>query len=415
MKYITVNELNLQIKSIIEETFIETYVTGECSRVTKHSSGHIYFSLKDEKSTIRCVLFRSYANKLKFNLKESLKINIKGNISLYTPRGEYQIIVTEIEPYGKGSLALAYEQLKNELQNLGYFEKKREIPKFPSKIAIITSKSGAVIEDMKHVATSRYPLVKFLLYDTVVQGVQAETIIAGSIRRAQSSNADIIVIARGGGSLEDLWCFNTRKVCDEIHNSQIPVVSAIGHEIDFTLSDFTADVRAPTPSAAMEIILPSKEELFLYIISLLDTLNSKKQQIIKNKTEKIKNLFLLLEQRKPKNRILNATLIIKNLKKDLYIKINSKLLKYQNQYKNIDKYNIKNNINNKIEILQNDIKNLKSLYILKKKNLYNKNGYTQISINGKVKNLNDINVNDNIELQDPQFIVIATVKSKKKL
>ncbi len=263
----TVSSLNTKIKSLLEATFLHIMVEGEIAQVTYASSGHLYFSIKDDQSTLKCVMWRSSAARLKFDLTKGEHIVIEGSIGVYTPRGEYQFIATHVEPYGKGALAVSFEQLKSKLKEKGYFDAytKKALPKYPTKIAIVTAAGSAALQDMMKVAQKRWPTVALTVIDVLVQGEQAAGEIAGAIAYADRLAADIIVIGRGGGSSEDLWAFNEEIVAEAIYAAATPVVSAVGHEVDTLISDFVADVRAPTPSAAMEMILPDGNEL-LYLL-----------------------------------------------------------------------------------------------------------------------------------------------------
>jgi exodeoxyribonuclease VII large subunit len=295
---ISVSELNNQIKSLLESTFISVYVEGEVSRVTYHSSGHLYFTLKDKNSSISCVMFRGNNQRLKFRVEEGLKVIIQGAISVYTPRGSYQINCVSMEPSGSGALALAYEQLKKKLEAKGYFKPnlKKSIPKYPKTIALITSKTGAALQDMLRVAKKRWPLVKIILINTLVQGDEAKYSIVRALKKADNLKVDIIVLSRGGGSLEDLWAFNEEIVADAIHEAKTPVVSAVGHEIDFMISDFVADLRAPTPSAAMEMILPDMNEMLIYLDNLEDNFHSITKRVLLKKSEELRNLYYAYKQ-----------------------------------------------------------------------------------------------------------------------
>ncbi len=266
---VTVSELNEQVKSLMEATFTHIMVEGEIGRVTYHASGHVYFNIKDQNSSLKCVMFRSNAARLKFRLEQGQHIIISGSLGVYKPRGEYQLYAVNIEPYGAGALAVAYEQLKAKLKAAGYFEDKKPIPKHISHIAIVTSKSGAAIADMFKVIDKRWPLLKVTLIDTLVQGENSAAQIARHIAYADTLGADVIVAGRGGGSIEDLWGFNEEAVAEAIHRAKTPVVSAVGHEVDTLISDFVADLRAPTPSAAMEMILPDKNEVLFGIDELM--------------------------------------------------------------------------------------------------------------------------------------------------
>lgn len=259
----SVSSLNNQIKSLLEATFLHVSVEGEISRATYHSSGHLYFTLKDADSAIACVMFKGNAKALKFQLEEGMAVIVHGALSVFSPRGTYQINCLSMEPAGSGALAKAYEQLKAKLSAKGYFdaERKKRLPKFVEHVALVTSATGAALQDMLKVAQKRWPLVNITLLDTLVQGENAKFSIAENIAKADRLNVDVIIIARGGGSIEDLWAFNEEIVADAIFTCQTPIVSAVGHEIDYVISDFVADVRAPTPSAAMEMLLPDQIEM----------------------------------------------------------------------------------------------------------------------------------------------------------
>ena len=288
-KPLTVSDLNNQIKSLIESHYQNISVVGEVSRVTYHSSGHIYFSLKDKNSTISCVMFKSSASRLKFKIEEGLELVLNGSITLYTPRGSYQINVSSANPSGDGALSLAFEQLKKRLKEKGYFSEdiKKNLPKFPKRVAIVTSKTGAAIEDMKRVAKKRWPLLEIVVIDTTVQGESASDMIAKNIKIADSLKADIIIVGRGGGSIEDLWAFNEEVVADAIYEAKTPIVSAVGHEIDFVISDFCADLRAATPSNAMELILPDINEVLISLDNLYDQYNNNINQLLYKKSQEL--------------------------------------------------------------------------------------------------------------------------------
>ena len=272
---ITVSELNEKIKAILEATFMHIVVEGEVGSVTYHSSGHVYFSLKDSDSTIKCVMWRSNVKKLKFTIEKGEHIVVDASIGVYSPRGEYQLIAVKVEPYGKGALALAYEQLKTKLESRGYFDKdiKKELPKFPKRIAIVTALGGAALQDMLKVASKRWALCEIIVVDVLVQGESAKGEVSKAIEYADTLNCDVIIVSRGGGSQEDLWAFNEEIVAEAIYRAKTPIVSAIGHEIDFLISDFVADLRAPTPSAAIEMILPDCKDYLFMLDDMRDTLN----------------------------------------------------------------------------------------------------------------------------------------------
>ncbi len=262
-KTFTVSTLTKMIKTALEESFFDIWVEGEISNYHHHSSGHRYFSLKDDKAVLRCAMWRPQGETLKFKPEDGQLVLVHGNISVYEKRGDYQLICQQLVPVGIGPLELAYRQLFEKLSAEGLFdpEHKQPLPEFASRIGIVTSPTGAAIRDIIQISRRRNPAIKLVIYPAVVQGKGAEDTIAAGIEYFNHSNSvDIIIIGRGGGSLEDLWAFNTERVVRAILASRIPLISAVGHEIDVTLSDLVADMRAPTPSAAAELAVWSKDE-----------------------------------------------------------------------------------------------------------------------------------------------------------
>ena len=258
---LTVTQINEYIRALIssDDVLSSIIVRGEISNLTLHRSGHIYFTLKDEGSVLKSVMFRSSASRVKFALKEGMNVIVYGRISLYTPSGQYQLYAEDIQPDGIGALYIAYEQIKEKLSREGLFDqsRKKAIPRIPKTVGIITSPTGAAIHDMINVMGRRFPLAKLILYPALVQGDNAHTtLIAGIEYFNNSKSCDVIIIGRGGGSMEDLWAFNNVDLAYAISRSEIPVISAVGHESDFTICDFVADLRAPTPSAAAELAVP---------------------------------------------------------------------------------------------------------------------------------------------------------------
>lgn len=261
----TVSEINSIIKNILEETFPEIWVEGEISNF-KNYSNHLFFTLKDEESQIKAVLFRGYTNSLKFTPKDGMKVLVRGRLTLYEARGEYQLVANYMEPLGIGILKIRFEELKKKLEEKGYFDeaRKKPIPLFPHKIGIITSTKGAVIKDMLNILKRRFYGLHIIIFPVKVQGEGAKEEIADAINFANEhfkEILDVLILARGGGSFEDLFAFNEEIVADAIYHSYIPIISAIGHETDFTISDFVADLRAPTPSAAAELVVNCKDVL----------------------------------------------------------------------------------------------------------------------------------------------------------
>lgn len=262
----TVCELNNYIKDVIDNDMMlnNVYIKGEISNFKNHYSGHMYFTLKDEKSLIKCVMFKSYTGNLDFVPKDGMNVVVLGTVSVFERDGVYQIYVKGMEEDGMGALYKAYEQLKEKLQDEGLFDEKykKKIPMLPTSIGVVTSSTGAVIRDIINVTTRRFPKVNIKLFPSQVQGKGAAQTIVKAIEYFNfEKNVDLIIVARGGGSLEDLWPFNEEVTARAIFKSEIPIISAVGHETDFTIADFVADLRAPTPSAAGELAVPSLEEV----------------------------------------------------------------------------------------------------------------------------------------------------------
>lgn len=260
----TVSELTAEIRVILEDSFSGIWLEGEVSNFRTHSSGHMYFTLKDEESQIRAAMFRSQNRFLKFIPREGLHVLVYGGVSLFEKRGEYQVYVEYMEPKGVGALQLAFEQLKERLAQEGLFDPahKRPIPFLPRRIGIVTSPTGAVIRDILQILDRRFANLEVLIYPVTVQGETAAPEIVEAIEELNRRDGiDVLILARGGGSIEDLWAFNEEIVARAIYNSRVPVVSAIGHETDYTIADFVADLRAPTPSAAAELVVARKDEL----------------------------------------------------------------------------------------------------------------------------------------------------------
>ncbi|RXJ57526.1 exodeoxyribonuclease VII large subunit [Candidatus Marinarcus aquaticus] len=385
---ITVSELNGQIKSLLETTFSYVYVEGEISNLTYHNSGHIYFSIKDDKSTISCVMFKGNAQYLKFRLEVGQKINISGSITVYAPRGNYQLLCQKIEPSGIGELALAYEQLKKRLQAQGYFnpEIKKSLPKYPKTIAIVTSSTGAAIQDMKKVALHRWPLTKFILIPALVQGQGAKEDIVKAIKKADSLKADILIVGRGGGSIEDLWAFNEECVAQAIYEASTPVISAVGHEVDFVISDFVADVRAATPSNAIEIALPDMNEMLQYLDELHNDYNRSFTYVLNNKIQALNHLIQSFKQNSFANKFKFIEENIKSVKEKFNQAFSQQL---QNRF--------------------NDVEFLKNSFELNHPDKRIKKGYVQVTKENKIIALEDVKIDDVIDLQSTHKIVRSKV------
>lgn len=283
----TVSELTREVRDLLEENFADLWVMGEISNLRIPTSGHIYLTLKDETSQIRAVIFKSQRDFIPFTPQDGLGVLAKGRISVYEPRGEYQLLVDYMEPKGKGALQLAFEQLKEKLYKEGLFDErhKKALPLLPQRIGVVTSPTGAAIRDILMVIDRRFANVHITLYPVRVQGEGAAAEIAQAIDELNAiGDFDVIIVGRGGGSLEDLWAFNEEVVARAIFRSKIPIISAVGHEIDYTIADFVADLRAPTPSAAAERVVRSKEEL----IQHLDGIQKRIASVMKSRLSLVK-------------------------------------------------------------------------------------------------------------------------------
>ncbi len=413
---LTVTTLNNQIKSLLETHYLSVHVEGEVSRVTYHSSGHLYFTLKDAGSSISCVMFKGNNQKLKFRVEEGMKVIVFGGVSVYSPRGTYQINCMSMEPAGAGALALAYEQLKRKLQEKGYFEesRKKPLPKFPKHIVLITSKTGAALQDMKRVADKRWRLLKITLIDTIVQGENAADTIAKHIKLADTLHADIILIGRGGGSLEDLWAFNEEVVADAIYHATTPIVSAVGHEIDTMISDYCADLRAPTPSAAMELILPDMNEMLLTLDALSERLSDNFQRLIHKKSETLQHHYKMLKQHSIERKLSFYTDEIKSLKEryDTYFS-------YGLQEKKRDTLQLHAIMIEKFKTLlsqkEMQVQTLQNAYENNNPSKKDKIGFAQIVQKGKKVDLETLHEGDHLEIQNAKVVISAKVLSKRTI
>lgn len=402
-EYLTVTQINKYIKYKFEndENLNLVYLKGEISNFKNHSSGHLYFTLKDENSRIMAVMFRNNAMKIKFNPTDGTKVLVIGRINVYEANGNYQIYVEEMMEDGIGNLALEFEKLKKKLSEKGYFDErfKKPIPKFPKRIGIITATTGAAIRDIITTINRRYRNVELDIFPCLVQGVGAKEDIVRNINLANNFDLDVIILGRGGGSIEDLWAFNEEIVAEAIFNSKIPIISAVGHEIDFTISDFVADLRAPTPTAAAELAVPNTIELITYI----NQLNIRKNKAIIN----------LINKNKEKLLSLTSSYILKNPESIYEVKsqkIDSLVDKLLYIMKNTlsNDYNRLNNLNVSIS---NNIKNIMTIKTNKYINILNKletlnpiltikRGYTITSIDNKsINSIKSIKKDDLIKTE----------------
>ena len=436
-KYITVTQLNRYLKFKIENdpNLGLIFLRGEISNFKNHTRGHFYFTLKDETSRINAIMFSTNTKKIKFMPSDGMKVLVTGRISLYEASGGYQIYVEEMIEDGVGNLYIAFEQLKERLQKEGLFnpEHKKKIPKIPNKIGIITASTGAAIKDILSTIKRRFPLCETILFPTLVQGEFAKDDIVKNLKIADDYNLDVIIVGRGGGSIEDLWPFNEEIVARAIYEAKTPIISAVGHEIDWTISDFVADMRAPTPTGAAEMAVPNKEDVINYIeqikIRLIKNINNK-ININNEILNRLKTSFVLKNPRniyeiKEQNfdylyekLIIAINNIIKNkqdrlnLLKKNYIFANPKMLYMEKVYNYNDLINklrhaikisldyntsLYTNLLGKIEVL-NPIKTLKR-------------GYSISRINEKViQSVKDVKANDNIKIEVCDGVIDAFVK-----
>lgn len=325
---VTVSQLNRRISILLsgEKAFADLSVRGEISNLTIHyKSGHIYFSLKDETASVKVVMFRSNAQRLTFLPESGMNVIVRGSVQCYERDGVYQIYANDIIPDGAGQQAIAFEQLKNRLNEEGLFAQKRPIPQFPKKIAVVTSETGAAFQDILNILNRRYPLVKVILFPVTVQGEKAPESIANGLAAANQTDADVIIFGRGGGSAEDLSAFNTELVARAVFSSNIPTISAVGHEIDFSLADFTADMRAPTPSAAAELAVPEKETLCAALDTCKRRILNQILSLFEKKQGSAEHLYEKIRARNPVQVLRSNEQLLINRSADIHAKMKSLL------------------------------------------------------------------------------------------
>lgn len=412
----SVSSLNTKIKSLLEATFMHTLVEGEVASVTYHTSGHLYFSIKDDKSSIKCVMWRSSVSRMKFRIEKGMQIVVEGSVSVYTPRGEYQFQTVRIEPSGQGALALAYEQLKKKLQAKGYFEssRKKTLPKIPKRLVLVTAKESAALHDMLKIIEKRWKNIEVTIVDTLVQGEQAGGAIARALGYADTLGVDIVIVGRGGGSAEDLWAFNEEVVADAIYRMQTPVVSAVGHEVDTLISDFVADMRAPTPSAAMEMILPDQNE----ILYSLEEQSMRYSEVIRGmlyaKVEKLAHQEEMIMRLSPVQRLQRVeasfTGIIEQYRQVIAYKMDIFLAKPMK---------IGENFGHVIELLfkqkLESLHGIEQRLALNNPKLQSKEGWAEVNKEGKKIALGRLEEKDIFILSDAKVSIEAQVLNKKVL
>ncbi len=437
----TVSEVTRIIKSILESSPIsELWIEGEVSNFTRQPSRSLYFTLKDKDSQISCVIFKYSAKGLKFMPEDGVSILLYGKLTVYEPRGNYQIIGTRVEPLGLGALQLAFEQLKQKLSAEGLFDQshKKPIPLVPKRIGIITSPAGAAIRDMLSIISKRFYNVSILIHPVTVQGESAGKEIADAIKTMNEiGDLDVIIIGRGGGSIEDLWAFNEEIVARSIYASKIPIISAVGHEIDFTIADFVADYRAPTPSAAAEIVIAKKDELLKTIYNFNSRMNSAMKNHINFYKIRLDRSIHKLLSLSGKDRIytlqqtidylmiraenaINKTIEQKKLRLNSYkerlsnIGLSAKILETRQKVINTEQRinsSIKlylSSVSDKLSALTGRLEALSPLSVLKR-------GYSISFLHNRIiKDISEISIGDIIETRLKNGIIISEVKEKEE-
>ena len=397
----TVTSLNTKIKSLLETTFMHILVEGEVSSVTYHNSGHVYFSIKDKTSSIKCVMFRSNASRMKFRLERGQHVVVNGSISVYTPRGEYQLMTVSVEPFGQGALALAYEQLKEKLQQKGYFDvhRKKLQPKYIKKLALVTASKSAGLQDMLKIIDKRWRLVEVFVIDTLVQGNRSAPQIAEALAYADSLGCDAIVVGRGGGSKEDLWAFNEEIVADAIFNLNTFVVSAVGHEVDVLISDFVADLRAPTPSAAIEMILPDQNEVLYTLSELQNRYTRTIGQILVNKEQTLNALTQEFARQSVSRKISMVEKEFKNLEEEFKRVMEYKLTQFEAKVSPLPQL-LQENFEYALKVRTQSLNSLEQKMKLYDPKLKQKDGWAEVVLDGKRVPLKNIEKDDRFILTD---------------
>jgi len=412
----SVSSLNTKIKSLLEATFMHTMVEGEVASATYHTSGHLYFSIKDDKSSVKCVMWRSSVAKMKFRIEKGMQIVVDGSVSVYTPRGEYQFQTVRIEPAGKGALALAFEQLKKKLKDQGYFssEHKKVLPKIPKRVALVTAKDSAALHDMLKIIEKRWRFLDVVIVDTLVQGEKASTQIAQSLAYADTLGVDVVIVSRGGGSVEDLWAFNEEVVANAIYAMQTPIVSAVGHEVDTLISDFVADLRAPTPSAAIEMILPDMNELLYMLDEQVQKYKQCMKGVLYDKLQKIHHQDEMIKRLSPSQRLIRLEESFAVVNKQF-----QQVVSYKLEQLAEEPTKVLERLNQNIHLVWNQkeqkLNLLTNSFVLNDPKRKAKKGWAQISKNGTKVMLNKLKIEDIFVLSDIDTTMEAKVVSKKKL
>ena len=412
--YISVEELTRYLKDEIDSNpFLQNvYLKGEISNFKAHSSGHLYFSLKDDKSRIKAIMFKSQASRLKFNPTEGMNVLVKGRISVYEATGDYQIYITEMIEDGIGNLYIAFEELKKKLEKEGLFDKtrKKKIPRISRKIGVVTAPTGAAIRDILTTIKRRFPIAEVYLFPSLVQGENAAVNIASQIKKAQEFDLDVLIVGRGGGSFEDLFPFSEEVVARAISESNIPIVSAVGHEIDYAISDFVADLRAATPTAAAELVVPNMADMMNYFDQVKIRLNNVISSMIKYKKNQLENLR--------NNKIFNNPESMYDVyiqKIDILSDLLNRIISQKIENNKLKLYNLKNSyVITKPEVIYSNQKNKLKL-LMDKCVILNpietlKRGYTITKKEDKViTSIKSVKKNDNIKIDMSDGYVSACV------
>lgn len=436
---LSVTDVNRYIKDLftVDGFLNNVTVKGEISNLKIHGRGHLYFSLKDENSKINCVMF-NYAPKVSFELNDGMSVQVKGRVNVYEASGSYQIYVNEMTNDGVGNLYQLFEELKKRLNNEGLFDEthKQKLPRIPKKIGVITAPTGAAVKDIISTINKRYPLCEILIFPTLVQGDGAKENIVKMIEKANETDVDLIILGRGGGSIEDLWAFNEEIVARSIYNSKIPIISAVGHEIDFTISDFVADLRAPTPTGAALMAVPDQYEIMRYLNEYKGRITNVLNNKLKRANEKLsstansfilKNILSLYSPKEQKLDILIDKLngLINNNISYNTNKLNQLLIKLKGlspsekidynieKIKRLEK-NLNNSMKNIIKFKSKELTNSQTkIELLNPTNILDK-GYSIIKINDKIiKSKNDVKISDNLDIILKDGIINSEVKGVK--
>lgn len=410
---LTVTDINNYIKNIVDGDFFLSNVTlkGEISNLKFHTRGHLYFSLKDENSKINAVMFNYKNLGLNFIPKDGMNVIVKGKVSVFTTGGSYQITVSNMKEDGIGNLYILFEELKRRLQKEGLFspEHKKKLPRIPKKVGVITASTGAAVKDIISTINRRFPLTEIILFPTLVQGVGAKENIVKMINEANKSDVDVIILGRGGGSIEDLWAFNEEIVARAIYNSTKPIVSAVGHEIDFTISDFVSDMRAPTPTGAAELVVPSKVEIQSYLNDYKGRIISVINKKIKSYTDtfsKLKSTYIL---KNPISMYEIDEQKLDNMLEKLGSIMTYKLEREKSELNNLSKM-ISPNILNRLDKEKIKLENIETkLNLLNPENILKK-GYSLTLVEGKiVKSINSVKKGSIIDTKFSDGIIKSEV------